>query len=57
MSPVLQGGETALHEAARRGHTGVIKTLIAAGADVNAANGVCLRTTITVTTLVALGTF
>lgn len=33
-----EGGDSALHEAASNGHTDIVELLIAAGADVNAAN-------------------
>lgn len=33
-----EGGDSALHEAASNGHTEIVELLIAAGADVNAAN-------------------
>ena len=36
----MQYRGTALHEAAKGGHTRAVKALVTAGADVNAANGV-----------------
>ena len=41
--PPLQDGETALHRAVVRGHSTIVKVLLAAGADVKARSKVCLR--------------
>ena len=41
--PPLQLGETALHEAARRGHSTMVKVLLANGADVKALTNVGLE--------------
>ena len=38
--PPLQGGKTALHHAARRGHSTTVKVLLEAGADVKATDKV-----------------
>ena len=38
--PPLQDGETALHWAARRGHSTTVEVLLAAGADVKATDKV-----------------
>ena len=38
--PPLQGGETALHHAARSGKSTTVKVLLAAGADVKATDKV-----------------
>ena len=40
MCNIIQDGDTALHDAARNGHTETVDCLISAGADKNIANKV-----------------